>query len=455
MIFVVSYKDKNCRGRLIQDKLKPESEQFRVSKEHGDVHLPNATRVGVAVARDKLKRKAEETLEPPRTIISKIVRNMDSATIAAMPNEKALRRTINRKRVDKEVPSLPTSLNDLVVPEKYLKCSDGSSFLLHDSGPGDQRILIFASEDNLSYLKRSDVILMDGTFDVVPPLFSQLYTLQGIISKYDFPIYFRQTSIFVGRINGWYVPLVYILAPNKSKKTYEQAFSAIVSKVEDLMPPHIISDFEIGAVNAAKKMFKNAEIHLCLFHLRKSIFAKVQNLGLKPRYGTDAVFSLNIRQLMALAFVPAADIQDAFGELCETSFWSPTDEDEDSMKLQELLQYFESTYVGIPTRTQSRRRSSLFHPELWSVYEVTKLGGIFIFMLTVFPLLDFLFPNFLLQVCHVRITASRVGMEKLDKLSVVATFLFTSFWMLCKLNKRFKEAVLLKLKKEKIQKHLD
>lgn len=60
--------------------------------------------------------------------------------------------------------------------------------------------------------------------------------------------------------------------------------------------------------------------------------------------------------------------------MCQTKFWMPDEEIEYSFQLQELLNYFETTYIGIQTRTQSVRRTVQFPPELWSVCDVVKFG---------------------------------------------------------------------------------
>ncbi len=85
------------------------------------------------------------------------------------------------------------------------------------------------------------------------------------------------------------------------------------------------------------------------------------------------MFALNIRQLMALAFVPAQDMESAFTRLCQSDFWIDNDEKEDNGKVQELLAYFERTYIGAPSRN-GRRKNPLLAPSLWSVYDVTLLG---------------------------------------------------------------------------------
>lgn len=183
--------------------------------------------------------------------------------------------------------------------------------------------------------------------------------------------------ISIGRINGWYVPLIYILAPNKTKKMYEEAFKVVSDRVPECKPRFVITDFEIGAINAAKKFFPNAVFHGCFFHLCQSLWRHLQQLGLQSRYVNNADFAKNIRLLLALAFVPPQDIPNRFVQLCESDFWIENS-DPDSGKLQELLSYFESTYIGMVGRN-GRRKSVQFPPEFWSVYEITLYGKIVIF----------------------------------------------------------------------------
>lgn len=95
------------------------------------------------------------------------------------------------------------------------------------------------------------------------------------------------------------------------------------------------------------------------------------------RYSSEPMFALNVRMLIALAFDPACDIPDEFSKLCGLEIWTPNDDDEDSPKLENFLNYFERTYIGIQTRTQAKRRRAMFPPGLWSVFIPTKIGEIF------------------------------------------------------------------------------
>lgn len=168
------------------------------------------------------------------------------------------------------------------------------------------------------------------------------------------------------------MPLVYILAPNK-KKMYEAAFEVIAKEVPQFKPDFIITDFEIGAIHAAQKYFPSASMHACFFHLSQSVWRHIQSIGLQSRYINDADFALNIRKLLALAFIPAEDIAKHFSELVQSKFWSDNEDDEDNAKIQILLNYFESTYIGAMARN-NKRKAPLFPPTLWSVYLITTLG---------------------------------------------------------------------------------
>lgn len=100
-----------------------------------------------------------------------------------MPSVGSLKRSAQRVRGRNELPPpLPTTLENLIIPDddRYRTTAGGSQFLLYDSGPGNNRIIIFATEQNLRMLAQSRHWFADGTFKTAPPLFEQLYTIHGI-----------------------------------------------------------------------------------------------------------------------------------------------------------------------------------------------------------------------------------------------------------------------------------
>jgi len=66
----------------------------------------------------------------------------------------------------------------LIIPEAYKIYSPfeglNEKFLLDDTGPGLDRILIFGRLSSLDILERSKIWFCDGTFKIAPPLFTQV-----------------------------------------------------------------------------------------------------------------------------------------------------------------------------------------------------------------------------------------------------------------------------------------
>jgi hypothetical protein len=131
-----------------------------------------------------------------------------------------------------------------------------------------------------------------------------------------------------------------------------------------LRPQFILTDFEQAAINAACREFQGVQNKGCLFHLAQSIYQKVQSSGLSVQYGTDENFSLKIRHILALAFLPPDDIPAAFDQL----------KDDIPPEANEIVEWFEEYYVHGRTRRTLRhgnaiRAPPLFPPDFWSVVD--------------------------------------------------------------------------------------
>jgi hypothetical protein len=243
-------------------------------------------------------------------------------------------------------------LESLIIPENMQKTLDGSNFLIKDSTLGHDRILIFTTIANLEQLELSSFWIMDGTFKTVPTIFKQLYTIHGCVG---------------GNENSRIMPLVYALMSSKSEECYKRLFQDLIEFSEeqniDLQPQFILTDFEKAAINAIHAEFQNAQNKGCLFHLAQNVFRKVQHSGLATQYGTDENFSLLIRHIPALAFLPPNEIPAAFNEL-KTNM---------PAEANEIMEWFENYYVHGRARRTLRRNENvvryppLFPPLLWSI----------------------------------------------------------------------------------------
>ncbi len=158
-----------------------------------------------------------------------------------------------------------------------------------------------------------------------------------------------------GLFKSQVIPLVYGLLIGKSVSDYNKFFERIMEE-DDFNPDSILTDFESGTIKSINSLFPNA-VHKgnnninykkwinftlalilgCLFHFGQCVWRNIQSHGLKNKYQADKSFHLNIKKLVALAFVPVVDVIKAF-ELVADEF---TDDDSD-----EFIDYFEKTWIG-------------------------------------------------------------------------------------------------------------
>jgi len=119
-----------------------------------------------------------------------------------------------------------------------------------------------------------------------------------------------------------------------------------------------MSDFEKASLKSVKKSFPNATQRGCFFHYSQAVWKNIQkHKELLELYKNDPYCALNMKKLMAIAFVPVDDVTKAYDLLLtETSFF------EDNDILNDFLIYFEATWIG------GRTRSPQFSIELWNCH---------------------------------------------------------------------------------------
>jgi len=234
------------------------------------------------------------------------------------------------------MPSTPKALKDLRIPECYTKIGLMEKFLLHDSGVDkEDRFLIFSTEKNLKTLQNCSSWYCDGTFSVAPLIFTQMYSIHC-----EF-----QSEI---------MPMVYVLMSKMKKENYVEVFEALNNLNPNLSPTSIMSDFEKAAISAFADIYPLAELRGCFFHFSQCLWRKFSKIpeGLNF-YKMDPNFTLHLKCLPALAFVPVSEVPDAYEKLVASSFYSQNE------FLAPLLQYFEETWVG--KQTEKGRRQPAYN----------------------------------------------------------------------------------------------
>ena len=148
--------------------------------------------------------------------------------------------------------------------------------------------------------------------------------------------------------------------PNKTRGTYDRLFAELKNLRPHLNPATVMADFEAAAIGAVRAEFPLATVKGCFYHLAQNVYRKVQSEGLQERYSTDVDFAVNVRSIVALAFVPIDQLVDTF----ETLQDSLDDE------IAPIADYFEDNYIGRLRRNQ--RAAPKFEHELWSMYTRTE-----------------------------------------------------------------------------------
>ena len=209
--------------------------------------------------------------------------------------------------------------------------------LFFQYGPGQYRNLqenedfcLFFSDELSIKLAMKEIWCVDGTFDVVPRPFYQLYSISYIE-------------------NNHVVPCIFALLKRKTQETYTRLFETVLQLIGNCSPRVIKTDFERAAINALQIAFPQTHISGCLFHLNQSIIRKIQHLGLMALYKTDSNVRLFTKSLAALCFVGIDYVADGFDAL--------RNHDDFPVALIPIYNYFFETYINEETR--------LFTVEMW------------------------------------------------------------------------------------------
>jgi hypothetical protein len=273
-----------------------------------------------------------------------------------MPNNEALRKQIQRVR-NANLPPQPQSLQEINIPIHLHTTMNGERFLAKEITFGEEKMIIFCTTSNLQNLQEADYWIMDGTFKTVPILFQQLYTIHALVKKGN---------------SSRVLSMVYVLMTSKSEEMYKKLFEVLIELGNqsglDLSPPFIITDFEQAAIKAARAEFPNSSNKGCFFHLCQNLWKKIQSERLANEYGNNEEFSIKLRHITALAFLPPAEIPAAFDQV---KLLLP-------QSTAGVVQYFEENYVHGRRRilrdgSITTRLTPLFPPELWSIYELVEL----------------------------------------------------------------------------------
>lgn len=162
------------------------------------------------------------------------------------------------------------------------------------------------------------------------------------------------------------LPLVYALLSSKKQEQYEAVLRSVKEAAEayqiaDFGPEKMMTDFEKGILNACEEVFPLVPVFCCFFHLKQSLYRKIQSCGLQTTYNDpDKAIRVQTHMVAALAYVPVDQVPRIFKIL----------EQYVQEELVDVLQYFGEYYViGRPGRGRRKAVAPRFPPEKWNQYE--------------------------------------------------------------------------------------
>lgn len=168
------------------------------------------------------------------------------------------------------------------------------------------------------------------------------------------------------------LPLVYALLSSKEQVQYEAVLKSVVEaarkfRIENFKPEKIITDFEKGILNACQEVFPTVQTSCCFFHLKQSLYRKIQSSGLQCQYNDpeDETIRVQTHMLAALAYVPCDEVPRVFRRLKNHLV-------ED---LAPISEYFGEYYVlGRSGRGRRRAVPPRYAPAAWNQYEAALAG---------------------------------------------------------------------------------
>ena len=244
------------------------------------------------------KMAAEQRHVPLKQLYTEFSRRPEIVAAAeTIPGFESCKTQMHRAR-QQVMPPVPTARTDINLEGEWKETTTGQNFLLHQ----DEDILMFATDSNLRQLAATRTIFMDGTFKSTPRLFTQLFTIHGQYREHI-------------------VPLVYCLLPDKKRETYYNVLDIIKRKLAEMElvfdPDYVISDFETAQIGAVSTQLPRTHQRGCLFHFSQAVYKKVQKYHLSDLYFANPDVKSFIRQLLALPFLPATDIEPTFETLLQ------------------------------------------------------------------------------------------------------------------------------------------
>ncbi|CAF5112390.1 unnamed protein product, partial [Rotaria sp. Silwood1] len=151
-----NYRHGQCRGRL--HTMNDQVIQTLGDHNHQSIHSARA----LIEVRTKMNNAAKQTTNTTNDIVADSIFKLSDHAVASLPNLQNLKRTVQQicQKHQNSLP-LPANCNSLVIDPLFTKTNRNRTFLQFDSGPIDQRLLIFSTKKKFKILENTNYIYLD------------------------------------------------------------------------------------------------------------------------------------------------------------------------------------------------------------------------------------------------------------------------------------------------------
>ena len=146
-----NYRHGQCRGRLHTIN----NQVIQTVGDHN--HEPNHSVGQLVTARTSMSNAAKQSRDTTHAIVADAAATLSDNAISSLPNLRNLKRNVQRIRQRNQNPlSLPTSRDSIVIDPQYIIAARDRTLLQFDSGPIEQRVLIFSTKKQIKILENAN-----------------------------------------------------------------------------------------------------------------------------------------------------------------------------------------------------------------------------------------------------------------------------------------------------------
>ena len=240
---------------------------------------------------------------------------------------------------------------------------------------------MFASRQGLALLRFALLHQGDGTFDLPPESFYQLYILLAVLDNKSYPA-------------------VFALLGDKSGSTYRMMFEEVRKAILNPLPADaplpqapkaFMADFEVAAINQYKTVFPEVKsVRGCYVHFKRNHWKHLTQLGLLTTlFAKLQEFEVLVKCIYALAFVPPEEVTDYYQAILDELLvstckkiddYQPKNDETDlngkswpmDLEFKEGLKDRINQYLDYVEKTRTGFSQPRFPPKMWSVHAAAR-----------------------------------------------------------------------------------